>query len=321
MKFVGKKINNKEFIIALDLQDIRKEYAKNMEYLARIRDGSRKEMCNGYMNIQIEAVSRSAEVRRNFPLALTLYSHREEPYVSENQKVVREVKYVSKFFLQYTWVFDRGFDRKNIIMELEDLPVTYVIRQIGLRNLIVQGEICKTRDLAKRVNIIYDINLPYMSKRTREVKYFPAKFGIEKVRFENSSEDKTLIVLMKFDNPPLMLITNKIPKTHIDIQKIILAYLQRWGCEESTRFLKSKENGFDIEDVRVLKYEGLKRIMHFVTFAYGFLCLLHHEKREWVEEAIAQNTKSFKPLPRYFFYRTIESTQKVFERERMSQHF
>lgn len=319
LKFVGKKINNKKFIIALDLQDIRKEYAKSMECLARIRDGSKGEICNGYINIQIEAISRSAKTRRNFPLALTLYSHKEEPYVSENQRVVREVEYVSKFFPQYTWVFDRGFDRKNIITELENLPVTYVIRQVGIRNLVFQGEVCKTRDLAKRMNIVYDVRLPYMSKRTRKVIYFPAKFGIEKVRFENSSEDKTLIVLMQFNNPPLMLITNKIPKTQLDIAKIIQAYIQRWGCEESTRFLKSKENGFDIEDIRVLKYEGIKRMMHLVTFAYGFLCLLHHEKREQVEAAIAENTKSFKPLPRFYFYRTIESTQRILERERVTR--
>jgi len=289
-----------------------------MEGLSGIHDGRKGQICRGYMVTQIEAISKSVRVRKNFPLSLSLYSNIESPYISDNTRTINEVKYISRYFKNYIWVFDRGFDRRNIIQELDGLPVTYVIRQARSRNLVSDGKVYRALELAKKMDIKYPVSIGYMHKRIRKVRYYSAKFGVARVRFEDSSEDKTLIVLQKFGNAPMLLLTNKPLKNPIEMAGLVKAYIQRWGCEESTRFLKSRENGFNLEDIRVLKYEGLKKMLVFVTFAYGFLCFLHQTQRKKVKKVISQNTKNFKPLPRFHFYRTIESTQKVLEKEYIS---
>ena len=53
----------KETLLVVDLTDISKRYARKMEYLARVRDGSRGKLRDGYWCCQVVAVERgSAEV-------------------------------------------------------------------------------------------------------------------------------------------------------------------------------------------------------------------------------------------------------------------
>ena len=320
LQFIKRQIN-KDFIIAIDTFDLRKEYARKMEYLSRVRDGSKGEICNGYDILHIEAIHKSVKTRKNFPLALKLYSNEYFLNSSQNTIILDEVKRISKYFPNHIWVFDRGFDRRNIIDKLDDMPVTYVIRQIGLRNVIFQDDIYITRDFVKGMNLVYDVSLAYVSKRTRRVKHLSAKFGMEKIKIENTKGYKTLIVVQQLKSKPMVLITNKIPRTHLDIARLIKAYIQRWGVEESIRFLKSQEQGFDIEDIRLLKYEGLQRMMNFVLFAYGFLCFLQYRKKEELESIIEEHTRNFYKLPRFSFYRAIHSTEHVLRMKWQPQHY
>lgn len=310
LRLVRGRINSKDYIMVLDLLDIRKEYAEKMERLSMVWDGSKKVLHNGYMVIQIEAISKRVKQRRNFPLTLELYSNNETKYKSDNQRVLEEIEKICKFFPGYIWVFDRGFDRKNIISELNNLPVSYAIRQVGLRNVMYRGSLVNTKKLAAKVELRYKVPLAYVSKRTGKIRYIKAKYNMLKVSIDGSSN--SLIVLKMPKRPRLMLLTNDPDFKHV--KEIIKAYIHRWGCEESTRFLKSRE-GFDIEDIRVMKYEGLKRMMTFVLFAYGFLCLLHDTKRKEVEQAIKENTKNFVGLPRFHYYRTLEAVGKELEKE------
>jgi hypothetical protein len=55
-----------EMVIAMDLSDIRKRYASKMEYLAGIRDGSEKEVGNGYW--LCKCVAADIEHTRVIPL-------------------------------------------------------------------------------------------------------------------------------------------------------------------------------------------------------------------------------------------------------------
>ena len=58
-----------------------------------------------------------------------------------------------------------------------------------------------------------------------------------------------------------MLLTNLKIETGEDALKIMEIYLTRWECEESFRFTKE---AYQLEDVRVLKYEGLSNTVSLI---------------------------------------------------------
>jgi len=72
-------------VLCLDLSDIRKEYAKKMEYLAPVHDGSTGEVHAGYWLCDVTG----AEVNGSeiVPLYQKLYSAEAKEFLSENAEV------------------------------------------------------------------------------------------------------------------------------------------------------------------------------------------------------------------------------------------
>lgn len=61
----------------------------------------------------------------------------------------------------------------------------------------------------------------------------------------------------------MYLITNKKCSCNQSAKLIYEKYLQRWGIETLIRTLKEEYN---IEDVRILKYQGIKNIISLASF-------------------------------------------------------
>lgn len=84
----------KETVLALDLSDIRKEFARKMEYLAKVYDGSTGDKHSpGYWLCSVFG----AEVKGDelVPLYQELFSQEAEGFVSENQRILDAVKKVN----------------------------------------------------------------------------------------------------------------------------------------------------------------------------------------------------------------------------------
>ena len=79
-------------VLCLDLSEIRKEYARKMEYLATIRDGSSGELHEGYWLCAITG----AEVNGSeiLPLYQKLYSTRASDFRGENAEVLSAIDLV-----------------------------------------------------------------------------------------------------------------------------------------------------------------------------------------------------------------------------------
>ena len=76
-------------VLALDLSDIRKEYAQKMEYLATVHDGSSGELQQEYWLCDVTA----AEVNGSeiVPLYQKLYSVEAQDFRSENDEILAAV--------------------------------------------------------------------------------------------------------------------------------------------------------------------------------------------------------------------------------------
>jgi len=121
-------------LLVLDPTDISKPYAKKMQYLARVRDGSEGKLRDGYLCCQVVGARRgSAQV---VPLYQELYSQEAPDFVSENEEILRAIKRVSRATQgRGTWVIDRGGDREELLKPLLQKKLTFLIRQRGDRHL------------------------------------------------------------------------------------------------------------------------------------------------------------------------------------------
>jgi len=96
-----------DMVIALDPGDIRKRYARKMEYLCGIRDGSERELGNGYW--LCKCVAADIEHKRVIPLYCEAYSQNAEGFRSENDQLFRAIDTVTRYIgSRGIWAIDRG---------------------------------------------------------------------------------------------------------------------------------------------------------------------------------------------------------------------
>ncbi len=99
-------------LLILDLSDIRKKYAKKMQYLATVRDGSAGELGNGYWTCNV--IATEVDVNRIVPLVGRLYSAEAPEFVSENREILTVVDMVAgSINKRGLWIIDRGGDRSQ----------------------------------------------------------------------------------------------------------------------------------------------------------------------------------------------------------------
>jgi len=184
-------------VLCLDLSDIRKEYARKMEYLTTIRDGSSGELHEGYWLCAITG----AEVQGSeiLPLYQKLYSTRARDFHGENAEVLSAIDLVRGSTTgRGIWTVDRGGDRKHLLEPLLDRQQRFVIRSTGKRTVIGRWHLersvaefaakCRLRHRARIVKI----------QDGRE-KTFDLRFGVEQVRLPGRAEMLDLVDTPKDD--------------------------------------------------------------------------------------------------------------------------
>jgi hypothetical protein len=259
-------------VLALDLSDIRKEYAQKMENLALVRDGSKGELHNGYWLCDVTGAEVNAS--EIVPLYQRLYSAEADDFSSENAEVLAAVDLIRRHTQgRGIWAIDRGGDRKRLLEPLLDRGERFVIRSTGQRTVIdrrkLQGSVaevagrCRLRHQARIIKI-----------QDGKEKTYDLSYGAEPIRLPGRAEQLWLVVIAGFGEEPLMLLTDLVmgAKDSQSCWWIVQIYLTRWKIEETFRFIKQSYN---LEDIRVMKYQRLKNLVILVTavayFAATFL--------------------------------------------------
>src|SRR6266852_69385 len=167
-------------VLALDLSDIRKEYAQKMENLATVRDGSTGELHLGYWLCDVTGAQvNGSEI---VPLYQKLYSAEAKDFLSENAEVLAGIDLVRTYTQgRGIWAVDRGGDRKKLLEPLLDRHERFVIRSTRKRFVIDRkhvrrsvaqlGAKCRLRHAARL------IKLPDGPEKTYDLRY-----GVEPIR-------------------------------------------------------------------------------------------------------------------------------------------
>ncbi len=298
-------------VLCLDLSDIRKEYAKKMEYLAPVHDGSTGEVHAGYWLCDITG----AEVNGSeiVPLYQKLYSAEAQEFLSENAEVLAGVDLVRTHTQgRGIWAVDRGGDRKKLLEPLLDRHERFVIRSTGKRFVVDRKNIkrsvaelgaqCRLRHRARIIKI-----------QDGQEKTYDLRYGVEPIRLAGRNERLQLVVVAGFGEEPMLLLTNALDGAR-DSQSlwwIAQIYLTRWKIEETFRFIKQSYN---LEDIRVLKYQRLKNLVVLVTAAAYFAATFLGQKMKLriLCEKLLIISQRFFGIPPFRFYALADGIKKIF---------
>jgi len=260
LKESGKRIG-KDTVLALDLSDIRKDFAKKMENMCGIWDGSKKEAAKGYWICEI--VGANVDGNDVIPLYSEAYSHEADDFKSENIQILNAVDKVYEATRgNGILTIDRGGARPEIIENIDKKRRSFVIRMRGDRHVLdCRGNKQSLAELARKTKcpISHEIEVNKDGKTQR----YTICLGMRKdVLYADVKLN--IVVVRGFGENEMILATNT-AKTEKEILEI---YLTRWKCEESFRFLK---NEYNLEDVRVRSYVAIRNVVAILHMVFYFL--------------------------------------------------
>lgn len=301
-------------VLCLDLSDLRKEYAKKMEYLAMVRDGSTGELHEGYWLCDITA----AEVKSHeiVPLYQKLYSAEAKEFRSENAELLAAVDGVRGYTRgRGIWAMDRGGDRREVLEPLLERRERFVIRSTGKRFVIdrrrLKGSVAEVGGRC---------HLPYAARIIKiedgKEKVYELHYGAEPLRLPGREEKLLLVVIAGFGKDPLLLLTNlAVARDSESLWWIVQIYLTRWKIEETFRFLKQSYN---LEDIRVLRYQRLKNLVVLMTAAAYFAATYLGQKLKLkiLCDKLLIISLRFFGIPPFRFYALAEGIGKVLSQSR-----
>jgi len=260
------QIRKKRFCI-IDISDIQKAEATQMEGLSRVRDGDRSErgdvvIGNGYWWLNGVMADKSGIL----PVYSEVYSldHEGRAHASENGKIEGVTDVVSEVHPDVIYVLDRGGDRSEILGHLIHEGKRFVIRGQDQRSLRLHRDSTKLtniKEIAKRTRPSY----AYKSMRTGE--WFDV--GIRRVYY---GETPLWLVVSRRRRGGLSWFLTAIPGDRKEVMKTVMeGYGYRWRVEEYHRQIKQD---YGLEKIRLRNYHAIKNMIVLVMLAASFCARL-----------------------------------------------
>jgi hypothetical protein len=296
-------------LLILDPSDLAKPYARKMEYLARVRDGSAGKIASGYWLCQVVGVENNDNAI--VPLHAHLYSQEAPEFMSENAEILMALNQVSEACQgRGVWVVDRGGDRGALLEPLLDAKRSFIIRLKGNRHLLWGYRHRSVADLAGDCPLRWSSWI-VKEEQGREVRV-DIEYGFRPVRLpERSGVQLWLVVVTGLGEEPLMLLTSlPLRRRHKDVAWVVQAYFTRWRIEEAIRFIKQS---YCLEDIRVLTYGRLRNMVALVNAVAFFTTVVlgTRLKLDILATHLMKAAKRVFGIPDFRFYALADGIREV----------
>jgi len=296
-------------LLILDLSDLKKKYAEKMEHMATVRDGSdRGELVHGYWTNQVIAAEVGSE--QITPLHFSLYSQASPEFAGENNQIIQAMDQVgSALDNKGIWVIDRGGDRDALFEPLLQNKRDFIVRLVGSRDFIYQGNKARSLWLAFACRSPYKRSFVRL-KQGKEVQY-NIRYGSVPVQLPDIDGQLNMVVVQGISSKPMMLLTTLRMNTEKDLWFVIQAYMKRWSVEETIRFIKQT---YDLENIRVLKYARLQNMMALLLAVFFFISVVldQSQKLSIMAGHILKNAKRVFGIPDFKYYALGDGLYNIF---------
>lgn len=295
-----------EMVLSIDPGDIMKPFAKEMEHLCGIWDGSEGQTAQGYHLCQVTAAN--LEHNKIVPVYCEAFSSKEEGYVSITEKIKSAIdKVVKRTGTAGVWAIDRQGDCNDIVAHFISTQLKFVTRLKLNRWLLVRnknGGIVPVQ--AARLGV--HAATPYKASITKiddgKETVINIEFGIAPVAlYDTPGQWLNALIVTGFGQHPMILLTNKQPDSNEpkDVYKIVEIYLTRWKCDECYRYIKQSYN---LEDIRVRSYNGIRNmaaIVHAIAYFTSVYMGMNLKMKLMVQKVFILS-KRFFGIPTFYHY-------------------
>lgn len=308
-----------DMVIAIDPGDIMKPYAKAMEHLCNIYDGSAGNTAKGYHLCQVTAAN--LEHNKLVPLYCQAYSSAELGYETSTEKITSIIStVVQKVGKKGVWAIDRQGDNLKIIQHFNTEELRFVTRLKLNRYLHFDNNKNKqvqAERIANHVKFRYKTQLVMLTDG--KVKEYTIEYGAINVSIpEDPDKWYTLVVIKGYGNHPMLLLTNEQVNyyNYKDLYNIIQIYLTRWKCDECFRYIKQSYN---LEDIRVRSYIAIRNITAMVHAIAYFCCVYLGEKLKLklLVTKIFILAKRFFGIPAFYSYAMADGIYQLLKKTRV----
>jgi len=274
------RLVNEDTLITADLTDLAKPYARKLEGLGRVHDGSDpgKRIVAGYM--VFEAYVRVGKWQL-FPLVLEPLKTYAGAPTSENAEISAQVLCIHQATQgKATWVLDRGFDRDELMLLWLKQPVGFVIRQRGDRHVLLgDGRKLAVTDVAA------ELQPPAWPKRWPKHGYTTSREV-----WLPEAPDQPLLLVVHWRRPnaePLLLLASPAARRPSRrAEWFVKAYGRRWGVEDATWGIKQR---LHLEDFLVRSWMSLRRLLWLVAWAFYWLNLWGEDRYQRLREVLLRH--------------------------------
>jgi len=299
-------------LLILDISDITKPHAKEMEYLDRVYNGSDGSLGDGYWTAQVVGCRTGSS--RVIPLYCRLYSQSAPDFKGENEEIKGAVGLVSRAVENRgIWVIDRGADRRKLFDYFLTEKRRFIIRLKGDRNLVKAGKNLLAKEIARKCPVPYT---EVIIKEEKSVeKRYDISFGFCRVQLPDAPVPLCLVVVKGFGEEPMMLLTNlPLRQNRKMLYFVMQSYITRWKVEETIRFIKQS---YRLEDIRLLSYVRLQNMMALVlaTAFFATAYIGQRLKLETLSATILRISKRIFGIPDFRYYAIADGIKRVLERD------
>jgi hypothetical protein len=303
MRLADDKIDD-TMVIAIDPGDMMKPYAKAMENLCNIYDGSDHSRARGYHLCQVTAANLAHD--RIVPLYCEAYSTEAVDYPGSTEKLIDIVKKVKAYTgIKGTWAIDRQGDNIDLIRCFTDESLQFVTRLKMTRYLHFgknKARQVKVERINRHVKLNHKAHI-YIAKDGKE-EFIHLRYGAVTVALPEYPDTwYTLVIVEGFGQQPMLLLTNKKVNIHNNKQlwKVVEIYLTRWKCDECYRYIKQSYN---LEDFRVMGYNSIRNItvlVHAIAYFTSIYLGISIKLRIMVQKIFILS-KRFFGVPSFYNY-------------------
>ena len=282
---------DKRTVYVIDGSDAIKPYSEKLEGLAKVRDGSTGKIEKGYWTLEVAALT--SVTKTPLPVYDRVYSAAEADFVSEDDEVLKGLRYVSKTFgRDGVRALDRGYDALVYYEYFFKAQEKFIIRATKNRHVCYKGETRNILEVSKLFKGKYRIDFKDKKGKTIHCKttIIPVALPMHPNILLN------LVVVYGFGKDPMLLLTNLKNDDSRLANTVAKVYLMRWRIEEYFRFKKQQYN---FEDFRVRTLNAIRTLHRVLSLLTGLIGMLSEKREEslFVMELIEVSKRIYRPKP------------------------
>jgi hypothetical protein len=257
-----------------------------------VRDGSdpEKRTAPGYM--LFEAYARVGRWQL-FSLTIDLMRTYSGAPTSENAEILDSFQQIHEATGgRGTWVLDRGFDRRELLVPMLRMPMAFIVRQRGDRNIVTAG--------GREISVEQRVMEAYGRERPTRWPADGWTYSEPVTLPEAPWEELLLVAFWRFpDRSPLMLLASPRARRSGRTGKwFVKGYRRRWGAEDAAWGIKQR---FNLEVFLVRSWRSIRRLIWFVALAFFYLNLWGERRYERLCEAFIEHPWRFPKEVTYLF--------------------